>query len=121
MLPTHLAPKTAIVFRSTSRRQCEERAFMLTAVGVPALIGLDEQQFVVEVGEADTERARTHLNQYERERLPKPPPPPPIPNLPNAWVGCAIYACVLIATGLLVSNGFWRLDAFDAGAIDAAR
>jgi membrane associated rhomboid family serine protease len=28
---------------------------------------------------------------------------------------------VLISVGLMVSNGFWRLDAFDAGELDAAR
>jgi rhomboid protease GluP len=104
-----------------SRRQCDERAFVLTAVDIAAAIGFDGQQYVLEVDEADAPRARAHLDQYERERVPKPPPPAPIPSLPNAWVGCAIYALVLIVIGLLVSNGFWRLDAFDAGEIDAQR
>jgi membrane associated rhomboid family serine protease len=28
---------------------------------------------------------------------------------------------ILVAVGLMVSNGLWRLDAFDVGALDAAR
>jgi rhomboid protease GluP len=121
MLPTDSAPKTSVVFRCPSRRQCDERAFVLTAVDIAAAIGFDGQQYLLEVAEADAARARAHLDQYERERLPKPAPPAPIPSLPNAWVGCTIYALVLIVIGLLVSNGFWRLDAFNAGEIDAER
>jgi rhomboid protease GluP len=95
---------------------------MLMAVGIPAQIGFDGQQLVVEVAQADAARALTHLYQYEVERLAKPPPPPPpIPVLPNAWIGCTVYALLLITIGLLVSNGYWRLDAFDTGEIDAVR
>src|SRR6185436_5858167 len=49
-----------------------------------------------------------------------PPPPPPRLN-PFAWVGAALSVLVLVAVGLAVAGGMWRLDAFDAGAIDAAR
>jgi membrane associated rhomboid family serine protease len=94
---------------------------MLTAVFITAAIGFDGQQYFLQVDAQDAQRARAHLNQYEHERLLKPPPPAPIPNLPNAWVGCTIYALVLIVIGLLISNGFWRLDAFNAGEIDAQR
>jgi rhomboid protease GluP len=94
---------------------------MLMAVAIPAAVGFDGQQYVLEVDPADVERAGAHLEQYERERLLKAPPPAPIPSLPNAWVGCALYALTLLVVGLLVSNGFWRLDAFDAGEIDAQR
>lgn len=94
---------------------------MLTAVAIATAVGFDGQQYLLEVDEADAERAGAHLNQYERERLLKPPPPATIPSLPNAWVGCTLYALVLIVIGLMISNGFWRLDAFSAGEIDAQR
>ena len=71
--------------------------------------------------QGDAPRALEHLTQYEAERRPRAPAPPPVPTLPNAWVGCIIYVITLIAIGLLISNGFWRLDAFDAGELDAAR
>ncbi len=94
---------------------------MLHAVGIPTEIVFDSLQFVVLVAESDAPSALTHLSNYERERLPRPPPPPPLPRLPHAWVGCVVYAVLLVTVGLLVSNGFWRLDAFDVGELDAAR
>jgi rhomboid protease GluP len=112
---------TVAVFRSTPRGPCNERAFMLAAVGITAELVFDGQQFVLLVGEADAAQALSHLAQYETERGPRPPPPPPLPNLPHAWVGCLIYAITLVFIGLMISNGFWRLDAFDAGELDAAR
>lgn len=122
-MPTAESPPAAsAVFWSLQRAQCDERAFMLGAVGIVCRIVFDGQRFGLEVDAADAPRALTHLAQYEIERRIKPPaPPPPLPLLPNAWVGCVVYAAVLVGIGLLVSNGYWRLDAFDAGELDAAR
>jgi rhomboid protease GluP len=94
---------------------------MLVAVGIPADIVFDGLQFIVLVSAADATLALTHLTKYELERRPGPPPPQSLPVLPHAWVGCVVYSVLLIVIGLLVSNGFWRLDAFDAGELDAAR
>ena len=47
------------------------------AVAIPAAVGFDGQQHVLEVDPADVERAGAHLEQYERERLLKAPPPTP--------------------------------------------
>jgi rhomboid protease GluP len=118
---TDLPPGTTPVFASKHPAQCNERAFVLAAVGIGAAIRFDGLHYVLEVDEPDAQRAIAHLTQYESERQPRPPPAPPVPTLPNAWVGCAIYAILLILVGLLVSNGVGRLDAFDAGQIDAAR
>jgi rhomboid protease GluP len=116
-----LSAGTVPVFNSRRRAPGNERVFMLSAVGIASEIVFDGVYFVVLVGEADADAARTHLSQYEHERGPRPPPPAPLPVLPHAWVGSAFYAATLIIIGLMVSNGFWRLDAFDAGQIDAAR
>jgi rhomboid protease GluP len=121
MLPTDSTPGTIAVFRSNSRKQCDERAFVLAAVGIPAGVAYDGFQYLLEVSQPDASTAIGHLTQYESERRPRPPPPPALPSLPNAWVGCAIYVVTLIAIGLLISNGAWRLDAFDVGELDAAR
>ena len=121
MLPTDSTPGTTAVFRSARRNPCDERAFMLAAVGIAANIAYDGHQFLLEVNEVDAPRAVVHLTQYEAERRPKPAAPPPLPSHPQAWVGCVVYVLTLVAIGLLISNGFWRLDAFDAGELDAAR
>jgi rhomboid protease GluP len=120
MLPMDLTPGTQAVFDSLDRAPCNERAFVLNAVGIGAAIRFDGLRYLLEVSEPDAQRALAHLTQYESERRPRQPPPR-IPALPNAWVGCAIYAIVLIGIGLLVSNGVWRLDSFDVGELHGAR
>jgi membrane associated rhomboid family serine protease len=109
------------VFRSARRADCEERAFVLAAIGIPGTIFFDGLQYVLEVEAAEAARALAQLGQYEQERRPPPPPPPPPPNYPYAWVGCITYVVTLVAIGLMVSNGVWRLDAFEVGALDAGR
>jgi rhomboid protease GluP len=109
------------VFRSTRRADCDERAFVLAAIGIAGTIHFDGLQYLLEVEAAEAARALTQLAQYELERRPPPAPPPPLPGYPYAWVGCIIYVATLIGVGLTVSNGLWRLDAFDIGELDAAR
>jgi rhomboid protease GluP len=109
------------VFRSARRAACDERAFVLAAIGIAATIYYDGLQYVLEVEADEAARAVMHLGQYELERRPPPPPPPPPPSYPYAWVGCVIYVATLVGIGLMVSNGLWRLDAFDLGALDAGR
>jgi rhomboid protease GluP len=109
------------VYRAARRAACDERAFMLNAIGIASSIEFDGLQFVLLVEESEAERAAIQLAQYELERRPPPRPPPPAPAYPNAWVGCIVYAVTLVAIGLMVSNGWWRLDAFDLGALDGGR
>jgi rhomboid protease GluP len=120
MLPTDLPGGTIAVFRASSRRPCEERALVLAAVGISCGIGFDALGYFIEVDEGEGDRARDQLAHYEMERRPKPLPPPPPPTLPNAWVGCLLYVITLVVIGLLISNGMWRLDAFDRGELNAA-
>jgi len=109
------------VFRSFWRRDCEDRAFMLGAVGVASATVLRDGQFTLEVAPADVPRALGHLRQYEAENRP-PEPPPPLPPLhPNAWVGCVVYTLCLLGVAYAISNGLVRLDAFHTGELDAAR
>jgi rhomboid protease GluP len=116
MLPTLLE-----VFRSPRSAECEERAFVLTAVGVPNVIDFDGFQYVIRVEASLAQTALQHLDRYALESRPPPPPPPPPRLNPFAWVGAAFYVVVLLIVGLSISAGLWRLDAFDVGAIDAAR
>jgi membrane associated rhomboid family serine protease len=109
------------VFRSVRRAECDERALVLAAIGIAATIHYDGLQYTVEVDAEDATRAATQLGQYELERRPPAPLPPPPPGYRYAWVGCLLYAATLVIIGLTLSNGLWRLDAFDLGALDAGR
>ncbi len=108
------------VFRSARRAECDERALVLAAVGIGSTIGCDVPQWVLLVDDVDAARAAQQLQQYELERRPQPPAVLP-PMHANAWLGCVIYAITLLSIALLVSNGVWRLDAFDVGQLDDAR
>jgi rhomboid protease GluP len=109
------------VYRSFRRRDCEDRAFMLGAVGIASAIVLRHEYFTLEVAEADVERASTHLEQYEAENR-RPQPVPAVPRLhPHAWVGCLGYAAWLFGVAYAISNGLVRLDAFQTGELYAAR
>ncbi len=109
------------VFRSTRKGDCAERAFMLTAVGIPSHVHFDGWHYVLTVEETQYSAAVAHLARYAAESRPPPPPPPPQKLYPFAIVGCVLYAFILVFVGYAVAGGLWRLDAFDIGAIDAAR
>jgi rhomboid protease GluP len=108
-------------YRSTRRADCDERAFVLTAVGIPTRLDFDGWEFVVMVDETQYEAARAHLARYALESRPAPIPPPPPPLNPFAWIGVVLYALVLVVVGYAVAAGVGRLDSFDVGAIDAGR
>jgi membrane associated rhomboid family serine protease len=118
-----MSEPVAEVFRSRYRSECHERAFMLSAVGIASAIEFDADGFVLTVEALDAAAALNHLRAYEIERrASRPSTPAQLPRAqPRAWVGCLLYVVVLIGVALAVSNGWWRLDAFDAGELDAAR
>jgi membrane associated rhomboid family serine protease len=108
------------VFRSQRVPECNERAFMLHAVGIASALARDSTGCILLVEPGDAPAALEHLRQYEIERLNKPPPPPPPPKLhPHAWTGSVIYALLMAGVAFAISNGLWRLDAFDVGELDA--
>jgi rhomboid protease GluP len=113
----------AEIFRSPRRAVCEERAFVLSAVGIGSLVVEDGAEFVLLIDPADSPQALVHLTQYQREietRLALPPVPRPRLD-PNAWLGSVMYVAVLLGVTYATSSGMWRLDAFDVGELDATR
>ena len=107
------------VFRSAFRAECHDRAFMLAAVGISSAIGFDRDSYILTVDAAVAALAVDQLRSYAAESRPAPPAIEPRKPKPNAWVGCVIYAAVLLLVGFAIANGWWRLDAFDVGDLDA--
>lgn len=114
-----MLPEAVELYRSARLAECEERRFVLTAVGVPSEIVRAGADHVLLVEAAAIETARVHLLRYEEESRP-PPRTAPLPLYAHAWVGCALYAAVLIAVAYAIRNGIGPLDAFDAGELHAA-
>jgi rhomboid protease GluP len=109
------------VFRSPRRRDCDERALVLTALGLESRVALGEGEFLLLVAAADAGAALRELLQYDAENRAPPPPPPPPRLYPYAWVGCVAYTLVLLGIAWLVSSGRVRYDAFERGELYAAR
>jgi len=109
------------IYRSGRRSDCEERALVLTAVGIPSAVGIDGAGFLLEVDAAQAPLALAELAHYEAEsRVPRPAPPL-LRRYRHAWVGCLAYVAVLVFVAQAIANGLVRLDAFDLGELDAAR
>jgi membrane associated rhomboid family serine protease len=113
------------IYRSANRSDCDDRAFMLAAVGIASEIAFDGTNYLLGVDMADATAAIVHLQLYDTESRPRALPrevPAPAPRLhPNAWVGCVAYVAVLYGIALAVSKGWWRLDAFEQGELHAAQ
>jgi rhomboid protease GluP len=109
------------VFRTERKVDCDERAFMLAAVGISSTLDFDGQQFLLYVEPDDVARSSRHLRDYETETRTAPVPPEPPRRFPKAWVGCVIYGIVLLGVGYALANGLWRLDAFELGELNAQR
>lgn len=108
------------VYRSRRFADCAERAFMLTAVGIASDLTHEPEGYVaLWVEHAQLESASAHLARYGEENRPLPPPPPPPQLHEHAWLGALTYAAVLLGVAVFVSHGLVRLDAFEAGVLDA--
>jgi membrane associated rhomboid family serine protease len=94
---------------------------VLTAVDIQGTVALDGAEWVLGVHPSEALRALAHLHQYKLENVPAPPPPAAPRVHGHAWVGAVIYVVVLLGVALAISNGLWRADAFEMGALDGAR
>ena len=88
---------------------------------IQSAIRFDGAEWILGVPAAEALRALAHLHQYRLENVPAPPPPPAPRVHANAWVGALMYVLVLLGVALAISNGLWRADAFEIGALDGAR
>ena len=117
-------PWTAI-YSSPLRSACDERAFVLAAVGIASAIGFDGLVHSLAVARADQAIASAQLRSYEQERPAGPlraaaaAPPARVPA--GAWLGSVVYVLVLLGVALAISNGLWPAEAFERGVLDAAR
>jgi rhomboid protease GluP len=109
------------VYRCTRFADCEERAFMLTAVGVPNEFDHADGYYRLWVDASAVAEARVHLARYQIETRAPPPAPAPAPVrlYDHAWVGCVLYAAVLLGVAEIVSKGIGRLDTFELGELSA--
>jgi len=110
-----------VVHRSPHPLDCEERALVLTALGIPNERAFDGEQHVLRVPPSHLPEAIEQLAQYGREaeaaRTAARSAIAPPPDLPHAWAGALAYGLVLYFTSVALARGFGPLDAFTRGEL----
>jgi rhomboid protease GluP len=104
------------IFSSYLIAECDQRAFVLRAVGIEHLVAQSDNRFVVLVPEAFVERAIEHLRISEEESRPRPPPPA-LRLHPHAWLGSLIYAVLMLAIAYCSGADVGGFDWLEAGAL----
>jgi rhomboid protease GluP len=104
------------IFSSYLIMECDQRAFVLRAVGVDHLVVRRENRFALLVPEDAVERALAHLDSYAAESLPKPQPAA-VRLHPHAWIGSLIYAVVMLGIAYASGANLWGFDWYELGAL----
>lgn len=109
------------VFRSRLLRPSEERAFVLTAVGIASEVEWEGGSYVVRVESVARAHAEHHLWQYEQERRRPVQVEPPFTPRPGAWHGSLFYVGLLVLVPIAVAQGWLPVDPYKAATMDPAR
>jgi membrane associated rhomboid family serine protease len=112
------------LYRSTRAAECEDRAFVLTAVGLPNEIAVEDGQFVLWVNAWAFAQARHHIEHHTAETIAAKKPAVMLPKPfvhPHAWIGSIFYAAVLLFVSGALAKGVGPLNLFQLGDLDAAR
>ncbi len=108
------------IFRSRAPPPCDERALVLLAVGIPAVMWVDPQGYALLVAAEDERRAVVELGRYVTENRPRPRPRPP--RLHDGGLAAAAgYALVLFLIGVASTRLPLGRGWFDVGVLDGAR
>lgn len=107
-----------VVFESTDRRACAERALVLDALRIPCEIFADATGFVLLVPAEHSPHAAAQLQQYEAENPPRARPRPVTITYHNALPGIVGYVLALCLVAVLAARAALGADWYFAGRID---
>ena len=108
------------VYRSPWRPACNERVFMLHAVGIASQVRQAGDAWSIVVDPASVAAATHHLRVYERENPPRRRVLQPEHPQPRAWLGPAVYVATLLGLAWLAGQKALRADWLAEGALDTA-
>jgi membrane associated rhomboid family serine protease len=109
------------VYRSHWRPACEERAFMLHAVGIASQVLPIEDRWTLVVGAQFVPGALIHLRRYDRENPPRRRPAgSPAKLHPRAWIGPCVYGASLLLVAWLAGSKTGGYDWLGSGIVDTA-
>ncbi len=106
------------IFRSRRRADCEQRSFLLYALGIVAeILPLDAEEFALLVPEESAAAARAHLVESEAEGRRVEPAARPLRLHRHAWIGCVGYALVLLIAAYCSGDSLFGRDWEVLGAL----
>lgn len=105
------------VYRTYQRAACDERSFVLHAVGIGSQMALNGAAWSLFVDAADAAPALQHLARYEKENPPRRSFIRPAGTHAWAWVGAAVYAAVLLAVAWLAGHRAFSANWLQQGAV----
>jgi membrane associated rhomboid family serine protease len=108
------------IFHSPARAACDERAFVLHAVGIGSQVAFTGRHWRLFVDAADTPNAATHLVRYEHENPPRRRFIRPEGTHAWAWVGAASYAAAMLGVAYLAGHRAFAANWLAAGVVDTA-
>jgi hypothetical protein len=105
------------IFHYPARAACDERAFVLHAVGIGSQVAFTGRHWSLFVDAADTPNAATHLVRYEHENPPRRRFIRPEGTHAWAWIGAASYAAVLLGVAYLAGHRAFAANWLAAGSL----
>jgi len=108
------------IHRSPWRPPCDERAFVLHAVGIASQVAHDGEAWHLLVAAGDATNAALQLQRYEHENPPRRRFIRPEGTHPSAWIGAAGYALVLLGVAYLAGRKAFDTDWLSAGVVDTS-
>jgi membrane associated rhomboid family serine protease len=109
------------VYRSHWRPSCDERAFMLHAVGIGSQVLPQGREWTLIVGAQAAQAALAHLRRYEFENPPRRRRGgTPLVLHPRAWTGPLLYALFMVGVAWLAGAKAGGFDWLGSGILDTA-
>ena len=108
------------VSRSPQRKQCQEHALVLQAVGIAHGIVESEGAFLVVVRSEVASLAREQIERYEKENVGWPPRETAPESISQGVHAAIVYGGLLVLVFLLEQSHGFALDWWSAGRADAA-
>jgi len=116
----HSSHELVEIFSARQRAACDERAFVLHAVGIGSQLVANGMHWSLYVDPADAPAALAHLAHYEHENPPRRRYLRPEGTHAWAWVGAAGYAAAILSVAWLAGHRAFASNWLEQGAAATA-
>jgi rhomboid protease GluP len=108
------------VYRSLRQQACEQRAFVLHAVGIASEVIQVDHFFALFVAQDSAGAAREHIERYEAESAVTAPTPVALELRNHAWVVPALFAATPLIAGHCADTLSFGGDWYGIGALHSS-